>query len=394
MNLIHIEQYMDGIAELIPETSINELKTKKLTIKWGADPSAPDLHLGHTVVLNKLRILQEMGHTVQFVIGDFTAMIGDPTGKSETRKPLSQSDVAINAKTYQEQVFKILDKDKTDVVFNSEWLGKLSSQDMVALAARYNVARMLERDDFQQRYTSGQSISIHEFLYPLLQGYDSVALKSDVEMGGTDQKFNLLVGRHLQREYGVGVEQAIATVPILEGLDGVKKMSKSLNNHIAIKDEPSEMFGKMMSIPDELIGRYFMLLTTKPTTERLEMEAAMKEGELNPRDAKIECAKTIISMYHSAEAATQAEQEFKNIFSKKENPSNMPKKVISGKPRLIDWVVAENICSSKKEMSRLIQQGAVSLDGKKVSDINFICDIKAESVLKMGKRTFFKLEPQ
>ncbi|MAH80682.1 MAG: tyrosine--tRNA ligase, partial [Rickettsiales bacterium] len=327
----------------------------------------------------------------QFVIGDFTAMIGDPTGKSETRKQLTKEEVSVNAETYQTQVFKILDKSKTEVHFNSSWLSKLSSQAMISLAARYNVARMLERDDFNKRYNSGQSISVHEFLYPLLQGYDSVELKSDIEIGGTDQKFNLLVGRHLQREYNVGVEQGIITVPILEGLDGIKKMSKSLNNHIAIQDSPKEMFGKTMSIADELITRYFMLLTDKPTKDRESLEHDMKNGRLNPRDAKIELAKSLIARYHSAKQANDAETEFLQVFSKKELPDDMPIKKVAGSPKLVDWVVAEGIFSSKKEMVRLIQQGAVTLAGEKVSDISIILDISSETVLKIGKRKFFKL---
>lgn len=387
----NIDRFKEGLVDIIPDGLEDKLKGKPLKIKWGADPSAPDLHLGHTVVLNKLRLLQEMGHTVQFVIGDFTAMIGDPTGKSETRKQLTKEEVSRNAETYQNQVFKILDKSKTDVFFNSEWLSKLSSQEMISLSARYNVARMLERDDFNKRYHSGQSISVHEFLYPLLQGYDSVYLKSDLEMGGTDQKFNLLVGRHLQREYGVGVEQAIITVPILEGLDGVKKMSKSLNNHIAIQDSPKEMFGKTMSISDDLITRYFTLLTSRDVEDIKSMENAMKNDGINPRDVKIDLAKTLIAMYHSKEEANAAESEFLQVFSKKEVPDDMPVKQISGNPKLVDWVVSEGVFSSKKEMVRLIQQGAVSLDGQKIQDISYVLTIKNEQILKIGKRKFFKL---
>ena len=389
--LSNVTRFLEGLVDIIPEDMVKTLTKKSLKIKWGADPSAPDLHLGHTVVLNKLRQLQDMGHIVQFVIGDFTAMIGDPTGKSETRKQLTKEEVSVNAETYQTQVFKILDKSKTEVHFNSSWLSKLSSQAMISLAARYNVARMLERDDFNKRYNSGQSISVHEFLYPLLQGYDSVELKSDIEIGGTDQKFNLLVGRHLQREYNVGVEQGIITVPILEGLDGIKKMSKSLNNHIAIQDSPKEMFGKTMSIADELITRYFMLLTDKPTKDRESLEHDMKNGRLNPRDAKIELAKSLIARYHSAKQANDAETEFLQVFSKKELPDDMPIKKVAGSPKLVDWVVAEGIFSSKKEMVRLIQQGAVTLAGEKVSDISIILDISSETVLKIGKRKFFKL---
>lgn len=385
------EEFLSGLVDIIPDDIKYKLTQKPLNIKWGADPSAPDLHLGHAVVLNKLRCLQEMGHTIQFVIGDFTAMIGDPTGKSETRKQLDKATVQANAKTYQDQVFKILDKSKTEIHYNSTWLNKLTSQDMIKLAAHYNVARMLERDDFNTRYKTGQSISIHEFLYPLLQGYDSVELKSDLELGGTDQKFNLLVGRQLQRDYNAGVEQGVITVPILEGLDGTKKMSKSLNNHIAILDSPNDMFGKTMSIPDHLISRYVMLLTTTPTKERLEQENAIKNNELNPRDAKIKLAKTLITQFHSAKDADDAATEFTNIFSKKELPSDIPIESVSGTPKLIDWIVEKNILSSKKEMTRLIQQGAVSLNGEKITDSTTILSIQNDDILKIGKRKFFKL---
>lgn len=385
------EEFLSGLVDIIPDDIKSKLTQKPLNIKWGADPSAPDLHLGHAVVLNKLRCLQEMGHTIQFVIGDFTAMIGDPTGKSETRKQLDKATVHANAKTYQDQVFKILDKSKTEIHYNSTWLNKLTSQDMIKLAAHYNVARMLERDDFNTRYKTGQSISIHEFLYPLLQGYDSVELKSDLELGGTDQKFNLLVGRQLQRDYNAGVEQGVITVPILEGLDGTKKMSKSLNNHIAILDSPNDMFGKTMSIPDHLISRYVMLLTTTPTKERLEQENAIKNNELNPRDAKIKLAKTLITQFHSAKDADDAATEFTNIFSKKELPSDIPIESVSGTPKLIDWIVEKNILSSKKEMTRLIQQGAVSLNGEKITDSTTILSIQNDDILKIGKRKFFKL---
>ncbi len=385
------EEFLSGLVDIIPDDIKSKLTQKPLNIKWGADPSAPDLHLGHAVVLNKLRCLQKMGHTIQFVIGDFTAMIGDPTGKSETRKQLDKATVHANAKTYQDQVFKILDKSKTEIHYNSTWLNKLTSQDMIKLAAHYNVARMLERDDFNTRYKTGQSISIHEFLYPLLQGYDSVELKSDLELGGTDQKFNLLVGRQLQRDYNAGVEQGVITVPILEGLDGTKKMSKSLNNHIAILDSPNDMFGKTMSIPDHLISRYVMLLTTTPTKERLEQENAIKNNELNPRDAKIKLAKTLITQFHSAKDADDAATEFANIFSKKELPSDIPIESVNGTPKLIDWIVEKNILSSKKEMTRLIQQGAVSLNGEKITDSGTILSIQNDDILKIGKRKFFKL---
>ncbi len=378
--------------ELIPDVFSEKLTAKKkLTIKFGADPSAPDLHLGHCVILFQLRKLQDMGHHVQFIIGDFTAKIGDPTGKSETRKPLSNEIIAQNAKTYQEQVFQILDRDKTTVYYNSKWLEALSSTDIIQLAARYNVARMLERDDFEKRYKSGQSISVHEFLYPLLQGYDSVVLKSDLEVGGTDQKFNLLVGRHLQREYEVGVEQAIMTFPILEGTDGVKKMSKSLNNHIGILDPPNDMFGKLMSIPDEVLGTYLRLLTNKPVEEIKRIEEAMKAGAQNPRDIKVDLGKYIVEIFHTKEAAGVAYEHFQTVFAKKNIPDDMPEKKISNKTKLVDFVVNEHILPSKKEMVRLIQQGAVSLDDKKITDIQYILELTKSMVLKIGKRRFFRL---
>jgi len=384
----------DSLAhmEVIPEVYLDKIKNgPKQFIKFGADPSAPDLHLGHCVVLFQLKKLQELGHHVQFIIGDFTAKIGDPTGKSETRKPLSEDEIKHNAATYQQQVFKILDPDKTTVYFNSEWLEKLNSSDLINLAARFNVARMLERDDFEKRYKSGQSISIHEFLYPLLQGYDSVILKNDLEIGGTDQKFNLLVGRHLQREYQIGKEQAIMTMPILEGTDGVKKMSKSLGNHIGILDSPNEMFGKLMSIPDNLIKDYLTFLTTKSTLEIKQLQEDMHSGSINPRHVKGDLAQTIVSFFHGHNAGHLASENFQNVFSKKEVPDDIEIKYITDHIKLIDWVISEAVISSKKEMFRLIKQGAVSLDGEKVTDPHYVLNITKETILKIGKRKFFKL---
>lgn len=378
--------------EIIPEPYLETLqKGKKQYIKFGADPSAPDLHLGHCVVLFQLRKLQELGHHVQFIIGDFTAKIGDPTGKSQTRQSLSDDQIALNAQTYQDQVFKILDVSKTTVYYNSEWLSKLSSADLINLAAKYNVARMLERDDFHKRYQSGQSISIHEFLYPLLQGYDSVILKNDCEIGGTDQKFNLLVGRHLQREYQVGVEQAIMTMPILEGTDGIKKMSKSLNNHIGILDSPNNMFGKIMSIPDDLLVRYLTLLTAKATKEIELIEQEMFHQQLNPRDVKIELGQTVVEQFYSKAHGEAALEHFKTVFSKKDVPDDMPEKVIMREVKLVDWAVNEKVVASKKEMIRLIQQSAVSIDGEKVIDLHTVLDVRSSMILKIGKRRFFKL---
>lgn len=383
-----------GLDQVIPESVFEKIlsASKPLSIKWGADPSAPDLHLGHFVTLHKLRLLQEMGHRVQFVIGDFTARIGDPTGKSETRKPLTAEDVAKNAMTYQDQVFKVLDRYKTTVVYNSEWLGKLSSYEMIQLSARYTVARMLERDDFHKRFYGNQAISIHEFMYPLLQGYDSVALKSDLEMGGTDQTFNLLMGRHLQREYGCSVEQAIATVPILEGLDGVQKMSKSLGNYIALTDDPKTMFGKTMSIPDALLIRYFSLLTTVPEKEILEMKQAIDSQSVNPRDLKMKLGRLIVATFYGNEAGVEAEQAFIDVFSKKELPTDMPE-IQVGKDliAIAQLLVDQGIVSSKKEAQRLIEQGAVMIDGERVADFRMQFKATGSHVIKAGKRHFLKL---
>lgn len=383
-----------GLAQAIPEDVLKTVAEAKspLKIKWGADPSAPDLHLGHCVVLRKLRLLQEMGHRVQFVIGDFTAMIGDPTGKSETRKALSEAVVKANAVTYQEQVFKILDRDKTDVVYNSDWLGKLTGSEMIQLSARYTVARMLERDDFQKRFTSQQAISVHEFLYPLLQGYDSVVLESDIELGGTDQTFNLLMGRHLQREYGCSKEQGIMTVPILEGLDGVQKMSKSLNNHIAIMDSPKDIFGKTMSIPDDKIARYFMLLTDISDADLKEIEHAVATGETNPRDIKVDLGKRLVELFYTTEEASAAEDEFKRIFSQGHVPNDMPEVRVPGVTvSLVSLIVDQGLVSSRKEAQRLVQQGAVSLDNERVDDFRFEFVPSGEHVVKVGKRKFLKV---
>jgi len=385
--------FKSGIDSILPVEAEAKLQhaTTPLTIKFGADPSAPDLHLGHMVVLNKLRLLQDMGHHVQFLIGDFTAMIGDPTGKSETRKILTKEAVAANAQTYQDQVFKILDKRKTTVVYNSEWLGMLSAAEMIQLSAQYTVARMLERDDFSKRFKSQQSISVHEFLYPLLQGYDSVVLKSDVEIGGTDQTFNLLMGRHLQKEYGCLVQQAIVTVPILEGLDGVKKMSKSLNNHIALLDTPKDILGKTMSIPDTLISRYFLLLTDVPRSEIDAMDVAIETHSINPRDLKITLAKTLVTKLHNKEEAEKAAAEFAAVFSKGQVPDEMPDLMIKESSVLGEVLLQAGEVPSKKEFRRMIDQGAISINGEKITDVFYNYDKADGDVLKMGKRRFYKL---
>ena len=378
-------------VELIPESTIKTIEAgKKMLIKFGADPSAKDLHLGHCVVLFQLRKLQEMGHHVQFIIGDFTAKIGDPTGKSETRKPLTDEEIAINAKTYQEQVFKILDPNKTTVYYNSEWLEKLTSNDLIQLAARYNVARMMERDDFEKRYKQGHSIGIHEFLYPLLQGYDSVILKSDLEIGGTDQKFNLLVGRHLQREYQVGVEQAIMTMPILEGTDGIKKMSKSLQNHIAIDDDPEDMFGKIMSIPDTILQQYISLLTEESAASIKQKTQAMQEGSLNPRDVKVELGQYIVKRFYSEDRARDAYNHFQTLFKKKEVPDDIPEIQIGSAISIANLVVEHQLLSSKKELYRLVNQGAVSVNNNKITDMHETLK-ESSSILKIGKHKLYKI---
>lgn len=385
------QTFCDGIEEIIPEEKTKEsLQKGGQTIKWGADPSASDLHLGHMVILNKLRLLQEMGNTVLFLIGDFTAMIGDPTGKSATRPPLTIEKTKKNANSYQEQVFKILDPNKTKVLYNNDWLGKLSAQDLIALSAKHTVARMLERDDFSKRYKAETPISIHEFLYPLLQGYDSVVLKNDIEVGGTDQKFNLLVGRQLQKEAGQA-PQGVITFPILEGLDGTQKMSKSLNNHIGITEKPQDIYGKLMSIPDTLICRYFQLLSTLSPSEIKEKKVKMEAGE-NPKQFKDELALHLVSRLHSTEAAIAAKDHFTKVFSNKELPDEMPDLPVKNQAyQLLDLIDAHNLLPSKKEARRLIQQGGVSLDQNKIEEASYTFTPENGQVLRLGKRRFYRL---
>jgi tyrosyl-tRNA synthetase len=382
-----------GITTSIPSDAIQTIENSErpLRIKFGADPSAPDLHLGHCVALKKLRYLQEMGHRVQFLIGDFTAMIGDPTGKSETRPPLDEAEVASNAHTYSEQIFKILDKDKTDILYNSEWLSKLTGKNMIELTAHYTVARMLERDDFHNRFRSNQSISIHEFLYPLLQGYDSVVMASDIEVGGTDQTFNLLMGRHLQREYNAPTIQSIFTVPILEGLDGVQKMSKSLQNHIAILDSPKDMFGKIMSIPDTLITRYLLLLTETSDAEIRDISEGIDSGSVNPRDIKAHLASWCVGEFHSKKEATAASEEFTRIFSNRSLPTSIPEIKIESDIFLLDLLFKQKMIASKKEGQRLIQQGGIAINDTKITDIKYLLILGNIYVIKVGKRKFLKV---
>ena len=393
-----IEQQLEiiqrGADEILVEKElVAKLKEgRPLRIKAGFDPTAPDLHLGHTVLINKLRQFQDLGHEVLFLIGDFTGMIGDPTGKSATRPPLTEDDVKQNAKSYQQQIFKILDKEKTKVMFNSEWMRKMSSVDMIKLAASSTVARMLERDDFSKRYKSGQSIAIHEFLYPLIQGYDSVAMQADVELGGTDQKFNLLMGRQLQEQHGQK-PQCVLTMPILEGLDGVQKMSKSLNNYIGIDDAPKDMFGKIMSISDDLMWRYFELLSFRPMSEIEGFKADMQAGK-NPRDIKFLLAEEIIARFHSEAEATAAREGFIAQFAKNKIPDDIPELSFDapadGYP-IANLLKDAGLCGSTSDAMRMIQQGAAKIDGEKITDKSVRVMQGTEGVFQVGKRKFVKL---
>lgn len=375
---------------LIEQELVKKLASgRSLRIKAGFDPTAPDLHLGHTVLINKLKLFQDYGHEILFLIGDFTGMIGDPTGKNVTRRPLSSEDVAANAKTYQEQIFKILDPGKTQILFNSAWMNAMSSAEVIQLAAKHTVARMLERDDFHKRYKAGQPIAIHEFLYPLIQGYDSVAMRADVELGGTDQKFNLLVGRQLQEVYGQ-TPQVIITMPILEGLDGVQKMSKSLNNYVGIADSPDMMFGKLMSISDDLMWRYFELLSFRPLSEIAAWRQACRQGA-NPRNCKVKLAQEIIERFHDAESAKQALDNFEARFQRGAVPDNIEQieLQIDGEEWAISRLLKEaGLTSSTSEAIRMINQGAVKIDGEKISDSKLLIKARSEHVYQVGKRKF------
>jgi len=389
-----LEQIKRGADELISERElINRIEKKgKLRIKAGFDPTAPDLHLGHTVLINKLKHFQDLGHQVIFLIGDFTGMIGDPTGKNVTRPPLSGEEVLANAKTYQKQVFKILDEDATEVAFNSHWMGKFSSSDMIKLASSYTVARMLERDDFGKRYKSGQPIAIHEFLYPLVQGYDSVALQSDVELGGTDQKFNLLVGRELQRD-ARQEPQCILTMPLLEGLDGVNKMSKSLNNYVGIEDAPSDMFGKLMSISDDLMWRYIELLSFQSIAQMSAWKNEVNDGR-NPRDIKVLFAQEIVSRFHDKQSAEAALADFELKFQRGGIPDDVEEFTFDAQDGTFPVVMAlkqSGLVSSNSEAIRAIQQGGVRVNGEKISDRNAAIDSGDSVILQHGKRKFAKI---
>ncbi len=379
-----------GVEELIPEEElIEKLKEgRPLRIKLGADPTAPDIHLGHTVIFNKLRTFQELGHDVTFLIGDFTGMVGDPTGKNTTRPPLTREDVLRNAETYKEQVFKILDPAKTKIEFNSSWLSELGAEGMIRLAANQTVARMLERDDFKKRYANGQPIAIHEFMYPLLQGYDSVAMHTDVELGGTDQKFNLLMGRELQKANGQK-PQVVLMMPLLVGLDGEKKMSKSAHNYIGISEAPSEMFGKIMSISDTLMWSYYELLSFRPLEEISQFKADVAAGK-NPRDVKILLAKEIIARYHSQADADAAEQEFINRFQKGALPDEMPEFTFAAGIAISNLLKDAGLCESTSEAMRMVKQGAAKLDGEKIDDAKFAPEA-GTYVFQVGKRKFARV---
>ena len=383
-----------GADELIVEAELAEKlgRGKPLRIKEGFDPTRPDLHLGHTVQFNKLKQLQDLGHHIIFLIGDFTGMIGDPTGRNVTRPPLSREELEANAKTYTDQAFLILDRDRTEVAFNAKWLSALGADGMIRLAAKYTVARMLERDDFAKRYASGQPIAVHEFLYPLAQGYDSVALRADVELGGTDQKFNLLVGRELQRHYGQE-PQCILTLPLLEGLDGVNKMSKSLDNYVGITEAPAEMFGKLMSISDELMWRYYELLSFRRLDEIARLRRECAEGR-NPRDAKVELAQEIVARFHSRQAAETALAEFESRFRDHAMPENMPEVTLhsGGKGLALPQVCKQaGLTASTSEAMRLIEQRGLKVDGEVVADKALVVAAGTTAVIQAGKRKFARV---
>jgi len=393
MNLIR-----RGTFEIIPEDELVKKlesslkKGKPLNIKLGCDPSRPDLHIGHSVVLRKLAHFQSLGHLAILIIGDFTGMIGDPSGRNVTRPALSLEETREHGISYFEQASKILDRDKTKIVYNSEWLGKMTFEDVIKLSSKYTVARMLERDDFTKRYKSGEPISMHEILYPLAQAMDSVAIKSDVELGGTDQKFNLLVGRDIQREFGMEA-QVIITMPLIVGTDGVEKMSKSYNNYIGISESPKEIFGKALSIPDSIIYNYFELATDLPNDELRKIKAQLDDPKTNPRDIKRQLAKTLVSMYHSIEAAKNAEEEFDRIFVNKGTPDELPEFKFGERQEIniLDLIILVNFAPSKGEAKRLVNQGGVTLDGEKIEDFQNSVHLKDGMILKVGKRKFIKL---
>lgn len=396
-----LELIKKGVLDVINEEELLEkLKEgRPLVVKAGFDPTAPDLHLGHTVLLQKLRTFQQLGHTVYFIIGDFTAMIGDPSGRDKTRPPLTKEQVLQNAKTYKEQVFKVLDPEKTVVVFNSEWLGSMSAEDLIKLTAKYTVARMLERDDFKKRFRENTPISIHEFIYPLLQAYDSVAIKADVELGGSDQRFNLLIGRDIQKEYGIEKPQVAILLPLLVGTDGVKKMSKSYGNYIGITEPPEDMFGKVMSITDELMWNYWELLTDLTLDEINKLRDDVQSGKVHPMEVKKQLGMYIVERFHSKEAAIRAKEQFEKVHSKKEIPDDVPVvsakslNLSSDKVELFELIYLLNLAPTKSEAKRLIKQGGVKLNGEKIEDFLYQVNIDREYLIQAGKRKFVKLIP-
>src|SRR6056297_204095 len=398
-----VELLKQGVSDLISEEDLKkklvqaEKENRPLRVKLGLDPTAPDIHLGHTVVLKKLKQFQDLGHEVYLIIGDCTGRIGDPSGKSKTRKQLSEKEVKENARTYEEQFSKILDEDKTKLVFNSSWLGEMDFEDVINLSSKYTVARMLERDDFNNRYQDNKPIGIHEFFYPLMQGYDSVAIEADVELGGTDQRFNLLVGRKLQQEYGQE-PQVVLMMPLLEGLDGVNKMSKSLDNYIGVYDQPADMFGKVMSIPDDMLLRYFELLTDVSIERLDEMNKKLKRDDFNPMELKKELAHQIVEEYHSQEDAVKARQEFESVFSKGNLPEDIPVIEITesdlenGELWIVKLVAATGLVDSNSQARRMIKQGAVSINDEKYEKINLDIEVEDEMIIQIGKRRFAKIK--
>lgn len=393
-----VRQIKHGVADLINEQDLVKKieksikENKPLVVKLGLDPTAPDIHLGHTVPLRKLRLFQEFGHQVVIVIGGFTARIGDPTGKSVTRPPLTKEEVLKNAETYKTQIFKVLDPEKTIVRDNSEWLESMNFADVLRLASSYTVARMMERDDFSKRFKEGRPIGVHEFMYPLMQGHDSVALHADVEFGGTDQTFNLLMGRHLQELEGQE-PQVVITMPLLEGLDGIQKMSKSLGNYIGIDEEPKEMYGKAMSIPDELMMRYFMLVTDMSIEEQEDMAKRLESGELHPRDAKMQLARTIVRLYHGEEAALEAEEEFKRVFQQRAMPTDIPEYVMDAPTEPIfvpQFCTDAGLTASNGEARRSIKAGAFKVNGEKYTEENL--KLEDGMIVQVGKRKFVKIK--
>ena len=389
-----ISELERGTDEVLPEDGLKAklAKGKTLIVKAGFDPTAPDLHIGHTVLINKMRQFQEFGHDVVFLIGDFTGMIGDPSGKNATRPPLSEEEIKANAATYAAQIFKILDKEKTRIEFNSSWMAEMDAAGLVKLASHYTIARMLERDDFKKRYDNGQPISVHEFLYPIVQGYDSVALKADVELGGTDQKFNLLVGRKLQQDFGQE-PQVVMTTPLLEGLDGVQKMSKSLGNYVGITDVPAEMFGKLMSISDDLMWRYFELLSFRTLDDIAGLRKSIEDG-MNPRDAKFELASEIVARFHDSARAGDAKAEFIARFQQGEMPTNMPEVKLQaddGHLGIAHVLKGAGLVSSTSEAFRMIKQGAVRIDGERVEDRSLQIDAGSTGIYQVGRRRFARV---